>query len=131
MKYLLDTHIWIWWHNEPQKIPDSAFELIRTPGENELLLSTISLWEFCKLIEKSKIAISCNPLDWLNKAILMSSLRIVPISVNIAYRSTILSQPFHNDPADQIIVATALEESATVITSDRRIINYEKIPTLS
>ena len=72
-----------------------------------LLLSAISLWEFAKLLEKRRLAISCDPEEWIREALEMPGLRLVPLSPSVAYRSTILPQPFHDDPADQIIVATA------------------------
>jgi PIN domain nuclease of toxin-antitoxin system len=64
MKYLLDTHTWIWWHMNPSKLSKKIKQLIsKTDKYDELLLSAISPWEFCKLIEKNKIGISCNPED--------------------------------------------------------------------
>ena len=60
----------------------------------------------------------------------MSKLRLVPLTPVLAYRSTVLRQPFHNDPADQIIVATAREENATILTKDERILAYEHVRSL-
>lgn len=107
----MDTHIWIWWHNAPEEIPPEIHDCIRESGPgDELLLSAISPWEFCKLIEKEKIEISCDPRTWMREALDMARLRLVPLSPLIAYKSTVLPPPFHNDPADQIIVATAREK---------------------
>jgi PIN domain nuclease of toxin-antitoxin system len=123
--YLLDTHVWIWWNMHPQKLSGRVRALISAPRRyDELLLSAISLWEFAKLLEKRRLAISCDPEEWMNEALQMPQLRLVPLSPSIAYRSTILPQPFHDDPADQIVVATARDENATVLTSDRRIRSY-------
>ena len=55
----------------------------------------------------------------------MPKLRLVPLSLVLSYRSTVLAQPFHNDPADQIIVATASEENATILTKDEKNLSYE------
>lgn len=125
MKYLLDTHAWIWWHMNPGKLSRKALRAIKADEKyEEILLSTISLWEFCKLLEKKKIGISCNPEQWLHAALIMPKLRLVALSPSIAYRSTALPQPFHDDPADQIIVATAREEKAIIISKDARIRDY-------
>lgn len=125
MKYLLDTHVWIWWNMHPQKLSERARSVICASGRyEELLLSAISLWEFAKLLEKRRLAISCDPEEWIREALEMPKLRVVPLSPSVAYRSTILPQPFHDDPADQIIVATAREENATVVTSDEKIRSY-------
>ena len=77
--------------------------------------------KFSKLLEKKKLGISCAPEDWINTALDMPKLRLVPLSPVLSYRSTVLPQPFHNDPADQIIMATAREENATILTKDEKI----------
>ena len=131
MKYLLDTHVWIWWHVNPQNISEKVKSIIsNTSKYDELLLSAISPWEFSKLLEKKRIGISCDPEDWIKKALEMLKLRLVPLSPILAYRSTVLPQPFSNDPADQIITATAREESATILTKDERILHYEHVRSL-
>ena len=131
MKYLLDTHTWVWWYMNPQKLSRQVTKLIGdTTRYDELLLSAISPWEFCKLLEKGRIAISCSPEDWLNAAFDLPKFRLVPLSPVLAYRSTVLPQPFHNDPADQIIAATALQENAVILTKDRNILEYEYVKSL-
>ena len=131
MKYLLDTHTWIWWHMRPQKLSRKVKALIRnTKRYDELLLSAISPWEFSKLLEKGRIAISCNPADWIAAALDLPKLRLVHLSPILTYRSTILPQPFHDDPADQIIAATAREENATILTKDKNILTYKHVKSL-
>lgn len=131
MKYILDTHTWIWWNMHPQKLSAKVRALLSTPEQySSLLLSAISPWEFSKLLEKKKIGISCNPEEWISEALDMPKLRLVPLTPTIAYRSTSLPQPFNGDPADQIIVATAREENATVLTKDGIIQKYEHVRSL-
>ena len=125
MTYLLDTHVWIWWNMHPQKLSNRVRALVSAPDRyDEMLLSAISLWEFAKLLEKGRLAISCDPVEWMNEALQMPKLRLVPLSPSIPYRSTTLPPPFHDDPADQIVVATARDENAAVLTSDARIRSY-------
>jgi PIN domain nuclease of toxin-antitoxin system len=130
MKYVIDTHVWIWWNMHPQKLSAKVRSLLSTPSRyEELLLSAISPWEFSKLLEKERIGISCNPEEWIAEALDMPKLRLVPLTPAIAYRSTSLPQPFNDDPADQIIVATAREENATILTKDKTIQKYEHVRT--
>jgi PIN domain nuclease of toxin-antitoxin system len=125
MKGLLDTHVWVWWNMVPQKLTRRVRSFISTPSRyEELLLSAISVWEFSKLLEKKRLAISCDPEEWIRVALEMPKLRLVPLSPTIASRSTRLPGPFHDDSADQIIVATAREENATIVTADERIRAY-------
>lgn len=131
MKYVLDTHVWIWWHMHPKKLSKRVRSIISRPDQyEELLLSAISPWEFSKLLEKKRMGISCDPEKWIREALEMSKLRLVPLTPTLSYRSTTLPPPFHEDLADQIIVATAREEKATVMTKDKLIQDYTHVRTL-
>lgn len=129
MTLLLDTHVWIWWHVRPAALSERVRAAIGR-GRNELLLSAISVWELAKLIERGRLGLSCDPEVWITQALEMPGLRLVPLSPAIAYRSTVLPRPFHDDPADQIIVATAREENATLLTKDDRLLSYPHVRSL-
>ncbi len=115
----------------PQKLSQKVRRLVGdVNGYDEILLSAISPWEFSKLLEQKRIGISCDPEDWIHTALEMPKFRLVPLSPVLAYRSTVLPQPFHSDPADQIIVATAREENATILTKDEKILAYKNARSL-
>ena len=131
MKYLLDTCVWIWWNINPPRLTPGVLDLLGTPNRyEELLLSAISPWEFCKLLEKGRLGVNANPPDWIMEALEMPKLRLHPITPGISYSSTTLPPPFHDDPADRIIVATARACQAMVITPDDRIRGYPHVRTL-
>lgn len=131
MKYLLDTHTWVWWNMAPEKLSSGTRAAIeQTEQYTEILLSAISPWEFCKLLEKGRIGISCDPEEWMSEALRMPKLRLVPLTPKVCCRSTMLPAPFHDDPADQIIVATAREENATILSKDRLIRDYPHARTI-
>ncbi len=130
MIYVLDTHVWIWWHSEPDNISPKVRNFLgATKNYDKLLLSAISPWELSKLVEKGRIDLYSELDEWIDCALKMPKLRIAPLTPRIAYRSTVLPGKFHSDPADQIIVATAREESATIITKDKRIRKYRYVKT--
>ncbi|MBT6505012.1 MAG: type II toxin-antitoxin system VapC family toxin [Deltaproteobacteria bacterium] len=131
MKFLLDTHTWIWWNMNPPRLSQKVKEIMgNTHMYDEMLLSAISPWEFCKLLEKNRLCISIDPEAWINIALDMPKLRLVPLTPVLSYRSTVLPQPFHSDPADQIIVATAREENATLLSRDEKILDYEHVQSI-
>lgn len=131
MRYLLDTHVWVWWHNRPERLSPDVRNLIENSTQyEELLLSAISPWEFAKLVENGRLGLTGNPEVWLDEALKMPKLRLVPLSPGISYRSTTLPPPFHQDPADRIIVATAREERAVLLTADRLLIDYPHVETM-
>jgi len=128
VKYLLDTHTWVWWHMRPERLSRKVKRLIADSDRyEELLLSAVSVWEFCKLLEKGRVGISCDPEEWLAAALAMPKFRLVPLSPPIAYHSTVLPEPITSDPADQIIIATAREENATILTKDDAIRRYAHV----
>lgn len=131
MTYLLDTHVWIWWHMRPERLSDTVKSLLGNPQSTDgLLLSAISPWEFCKLVAKGQLGITGDTEEWLTIALEMHGLDLVPLTPRIAYKSTVLPPPFHSDPADQIIVATARETGAILLTADRLISEYHGVSTL-
>lgn len=129
MKYLLDTHTWIWWNLKPESLSPKVLRLIQSGRYEALLLSAISVWEFSKLIEKRRLTISCDGREWITQALAIPKLRVVELSPEISWLSTQLPAPFHDDPADQMIVATARAENAVLLTVDRLLRSYPHIRT--
>ncbi len=111
------------WHMQPKKLSKRVRSILSYPDQYKiLLLSSISPWEFSKRLEKKRSGISCDPEEWIREALKMSKLRLVLFfTPTLRYRLTTLPPPFHEDPADQIIVAIAREENATVMTKDKLI----------
>lgn len=131
MRYVLDTHIWIWWNMSPEKLSTKVRTIIENKkGSNELILSIISVWEFSKLIELQRLTISCEGESWIEEALDDRCLTLWPLTPKIVWHSTLLPQPFHKDPGDQIIVSTTRELKATLLTKDHRLIAYKHVPTL-
>lgn len=126
---LLDTHVWIWVSIE-HKTPLSgkARSLLRQAGKK--WISAISCWELAKLVEKKRIAFSIPLVTWMRRSLNELSINIADLSPEIAVESTQLSG-FHNDPADQIIVATSRVLGLPLLTSDRRILGYSGVKAVS
>jgi PIN domain nuclease of toxin-antitoxin system len=124
VKYLLDTHTWIWWHTNPNALSPKVLKLIQSGEFDELFLSSISVWEFSKLVEKGLLKLTYDGSSWIYDALEMPRLRLVELSPDISWQATRLPRPFHDDFADQMIVATARIENATILTADPLIRNY-------
>lgn len=115
----------------PSRLSVTVLDLISNPGGyDELLLSAISPWEFSKLLEKKRLGISMDPAQWIDEALKMPKLRLVPLTPRIAFQATRLPGVFHDDPADQIIVAAARFENAVLLTKDERIRKYKHVKTV-
>ena len=125
MPTLLDTHAWVWWVTEDPRLSRRATAAIRRSLAAEtLFLSLMSVWEVAKKVEKRQLILD-RPLDqWLDQAATAEGLGIWELTRPILVESCSLPQPFHGDPADQIIVATARRHGAVIVTKDDRIRNY-------
>lgn len=131
MTYLLDTHTWIWMHSFPEMLSQRATEIVTNSGEDDvLLLSAISIWEVCKLVEKGRIRLFEDLETWMEVAMDVPNMRVVPLDFRVFQRSTTLPQPFHSDPADQMIVATARLRDATIVTKDSLIRDYPHVKSI-
>lgn len=127
---VLDTHIWVWWlHDAPELAANYRAEVERHEPSG-LGVSVISCWEIAKLVELGRLVLPLPVEMWLQKALAEPGIRLLPLTPRIAVESTRLPQPFHRDPADQIIVATARIYSCPLVTVDSRIRAYPHVQLL-
>jgi PIN domain nuclease of toxin-antitoxin system len=131
MPALLDTHAWLWWVTEDRRLSRRAGAAIRgAQAEDDLLLSLMSIWEIAKKVEKHQLVLDRPLSEWLDGATTMPGLRLVELTRPVLVESCTLPQPFVGDPADQIIVATARQHAARIVTKDRRIRTYAHVRSI-
>ena len=131
MTALLDTHILIWWLNDSSRLSPAQQEVVASASaESPLLVSDISLWEVATLRSLGRIQLTIPLRAWLDKAVAPPLVRRHGISPAIAAELTTLPDSFHRDPADRILVATALVFGATLLTQNRRIVDAALVNTL-
>jgi PIN domain nuclease of toxin-antitoxin system len=127
---LLDTHTWIWTHSATKLLSDNVKKLIKKTLIDQRAIASISIWEFAMMVVKGRINVKIDPKLWLDNAIKNSGLKVIELSPEIALESCNLPGNFHKDPADQIIVATARIHNLTLLTKDRKILNYRHVNAL-
>lgn len=128
---VLDTHTLVWWLSDSSKLSAKARKAISSQqGEGKLIVSSISAWEMAMLVQRGRLALTIDVNDWLSHVERLEAIRFMPIDNQIAVRSTALPGQFHNDPADRMIVATAQQVGAPIVTSDRKIRDYEHVATI-
>jgi PIN domain nuclease of toxin-antitoxin system len=131
MPTLLDTHAWVWWVTEDRRLSRRARSAIAASASGkDLWISLISVWEVAKKVEKAQLVFD-RPVDqWLDDAVTAPGLSVWELTRPILVQSCGLPQPFHGDPADQIIVATARRHGAVVVTKDAKIRRYAHVQSL-
>ncbi len=120
---VLDTHAWIWFINSPDKLGKLAAAAIgkaRDKGD-ELHVSCISTWEIHMLAARDRLSFDIAPEVWVARCEKLSFLRFHAINNVIARMSVTDCVTMHQDPADRMIVATALYLGATLVTCDSKI----------
>ena len=127
---LLDTHTWIWSHSATKLLSDNVKKLIKKTQTDQRAIASISIWEFAMMVAKGRIKVKIEPKRWLNNAIGNSGLLVIELTPEIAVESCNLPGDFHKDPADQIIVATARTHNLTLLTKDRKILEYPHVKAL-
>ena len=123
---LLDTHCWIWIQSGAQRrLPPRTIRAIqRASASGSLLLSVISVWEVGVLESKSRIRFRMPCEQWVREALATPGMTLAPLTPEIALASSRLPGPFHGDPADRMLVATARNAGAGIATVDERILDY-------
>ncbi|MCK5690335.1 type II toxin-antitoxin system VapC family toxin [Myxococcota bacterium] len=116
---VLDTHTWIWLAANPDMLSKKAQTVI--DSASALAISAISCWEFSMLVQKERITVDRPPLEWIQNSLALHKINLLPLTPEISVRSTQLGTTFHGDPADRIIVATALTTSSKLVTKDQKI----------
>jgi PIN domain nuclease of toxin-antitoxin system len=93
-------------------------------------VSIISCWEVAKLVEYGRLKLPQDVAEWLGVALVYPGVRLLDLTPAIVVESTRLPQPFHKDPADQMIVATARIHDCLLATADDKILNYAHVRTM-
>jgi PIN domain nuclease of toxin-antitoxin system len=129
ISHLLDTHILVWWLLDVQRLSkvqvNTLVELQRT--NQPAGLSSLSLREIAFMIKRGRIDIDASLDASLDSIDSHPLLTVLPLTAKIAAESVRLGDDFPNDPADQIIVATARCHNLTLITADERIRKWGKV----
>lgn len=128
---VLDTHAWIWWQAEPEKLSAVAARTIDEAIDGGLvLISAFSCWELAMLVDKGRLVLAMDVDTWLARSRALPFLEIVPVDASLALLSVQLPGTFHPDPADRLIVATALQRSLPLVTKDQRLRAYPHVETV-
>jgi len=128
MTLLLDTHVWLWAVEAPEKLGRRTKALLVRAG-NDRFVSAISALEIARLCLDERVILSISPKMWMEDSARDLRLQQVDVGFAIALEAYSLPDPFHRDPADRVLVATARTYQATLLTADERILAYRHVRT--
>ena len=128
---LLDTHALIWFLSSPDELSRRVRQAVSTAFDGDGVgISDISLWEVAMLAAKGRIELDRDVTDWLESLSELPNFTFHRITPAIASLSTTLPGRFQEDPADRILVATAMTGDIPIVTKDQRIRRYRYVQTI-
>jgi PIN domain nuclease of toxin-antitoxin system len=126
VKLLLDTHVWIWAQEEPDRLGPHAKRLL-LDAEHENHVCTISTLELARLVATGAVVLSIALREWVERALRTLHARTVLVSHEVAMDAYVLPGAFHKDSADRILISAARCHELTLLTADERILTYRGV----
>ena len=121
MRLLLDTHAFIWWDREPDKLSDLADASCQNE-ENALCLSVASIWEMQVKLGIGKLHFG-RSLEQVIEDQIANGMEILPVKLSHLWRLAEIPR-IHGDPFDRLIIAQALTEDMFLVSADRVFSEY-------
>jgi PIN domain nuclease of toxin-antitoxin system len=126
-----DTHIIIWNALAPEKLSKTARRAFDQANESDgIVFCDISLWEIAMLMEKKRLVIDIPFLEFIELVKLTVNYQFKSISPEIASLSSSLSSKVNGDPADRLIMATAINLEIPLITADKNLRDFPDVNTI-
>jgi PIN domain nuclease of toxin-antitoxin system len=124
---LLDTHAAVW-ITEGLPLASEANEAIAAVHRtgSTIFVSPITAWEVGLLVSRNRIGLSARPERWFQKVLDIPGVELARLTPNILIESSFLPGNPPRDPADRIIIATARDIGATLVTRDHLLLEYGK-----
>jgi len=122
MKLLLDTHVFIWWADDPERLSPAALAALEDEG-NELVLSVASVWEMQIKIQLGKLKLSLPLKELVKNQQDTNNLTVSPVA--LPHILALDALPFHHkDPFDRLLIAQSIDEELTLVTADPQFSAY-------
>jgi PIN domain nuclease of toxin-antitoxin system len=126
---VLDTHILLWWALDPEQLSARARHAIEGMEREGGFASAISIWELGIKVKRKKLELPIT-VDELARRIERSNVvELLPVDTSLWLRSIALDWE-HNDPADRVIVATALSRNLPLLTKDQVIRDFAGVASI-
>ena len=122
MRLLLDTHVLLWWHDQPARLTETAYDAINDLG-NDVCISVVNGWEIQIKAQLGKLTLP-KPLHIiLQEEQTTNGFRLLPVTIEHVY--ALDSFPLHHrDPFDRLLIAQAHQEGLTLVTHDPKLSPY-------
>jgi len=123
MKLLLDTHVFIWWSSEPNKLSEKVLTLCENI-DNNLILSVASIWEMQIKLQLGKLKLKISLQELIESQQQTNNIQI--LSIDLKHVLELHNLPaHHNDPFDRLLISQANSENIDLVSRDEIFAKYE------
>ena len=123
MNLLLDSHAFVWWRDEPQKLSPTAFAEISN-SNNNVFLSVVTIWELQIKIALNKFTIKGTLENAVKDEQQNNGFQILPVL--LLHALYLENLPFHHkDPFDRLLISQAIVENMTLVSADANFAKYQ------
>jgi len=126
---VLDTHALLWWALDPGQLSKRAAATVREMERAGGYASSISIWELGVKIKRRKLELPMTIDEFARRIELGAVVELVPVDTSIWLRSLRLAWR-HRDPADRIIVSTALVKQVPILSKDQALRSCREVVTI-
>jgi PIN domain nuclease of toxin-antitoxin system len=124
---LLDTHVLLWWAVDPDRLSSAAAASLQAMERRGGFASAISIWELGVKIQRGKLDLGISIAEFARRIQKSGIIELLPVTTATWLRSLELAWD-HRDPADRVIVATAILQDVPLLTADTEIHRFAGIP---
>jgi PIN domain nuclease of toxin-antitoxin system len=122
VKLLLDTHVWLWWTSEPERLGKGARRQI-VDTRNEVFLSAASVWEMAIKRRLGKLPLPEPVTSYVRRRLASDPIGSLPVTADHAAGVETLDL-LHTDPFDRLLIVQARSEGMRLLTADDRVLAY-------
>jgi len=122
VRLLLDTHVWLWWNTEPERLSAASRRQIADP-RNEVFLSAASVWEISIKQRLGKLPLREPVSAYVARRLAADDVQPLPVSVDHAAGVETLELR-HRDPFDRLLIVQARHEGLRLLTADDQVLAY-------
>ncbi|MCK6453220.1 MAG: type II toxin-antitoxin system VapC family toxin [Alphaproteobacteria bacterium] len=125
---LLDTHITLWLDSGDERLRRATRSLIDACWQSggTIFLSAVTVWEIALLVDTGRIELDVAVEAWVDRFLGRPGIEAAPLGHRAASRSYRLHRFEHRDPADRLLMATAIDLACPLVTYDERIARFAR-----
>jgi PIN domain nuclease of toxin-antitoxin system len=122
MRILIDTHVFIWWTSDAQKLSPRVYNLLTNPN-TEALLSIVSIWEMQIKLSLGKLQLKVSLPELVDDEIKRNRIELLQLDISHIYALSSLPQ-HHRDPFDRLLIAQSMSEGLEIVSVDENFDAY-------